>query len=380
MRMILDILFLAIAWMIAEAASQVVLFSLLFNIFDDVHFFSSDSGWTHLLDVCFFLLVFSAEVFLYRMFIKKVWPSIMLSVLSQITFIIIALITTIVLTLNFFISLNENLYYSALFNLFIQIIYFSLLFVLSSVLLFTLNRANKIKQKEIEYKQLQQYLAELEKVNGSMKSFKHDYQNILLTMHGYMNENNFDGLKDYFYERIATFEKKSIENHYAFSQLNNIKQVELKGLLSSKILFAAESDIPIHIEIPEMIEKVEMDIIDLTRIIGIIIDNAVDEVQTSKNQQINLALLKKENGSILLILENEIMDDTINIHTIFQKGYSTKDENRGDGLSIVRDIIHQHQNVTMNTRIENHLFIHEMVIHPLEKKKHSFHFFKRKLA
>jgi len=111
-----------------------------------------------------------------------------------------------------------------------------------------------------------------------------------------------------------------------------------------------------------------MNIIDLTRIVGILMDNALEASSDMEDTQVNLALLKK-NNSFLLILENRVHVEFINIERLFQSGYSTKGENRGRGLTNVRSIVHQYPNITMNTRVENSFFIHEIEIIKVDAKK-----------
>ena len=52
----------------------------------------------------------------------------------------------------------------------------------------------------------------------------------------------------------------------------------------------------------------------------------------------------------------------IDCEKIFQEGYSTKGNNRGMGLSILQEIIHRSENMTMETRVENNEFIQEIMI------------------
>ena len=47
---------------------------------------------------------------------------------------------------------------------------------------------------------------------------------------------------------------------------------------------------------------------------------------------------------------------------IFQEGYSTKGEGRGMGLSILEHIVHQNENIRMETRMDPGEFVQEMTI------------------
>lgn len=73
-----------------------------------------------------------------------------------------------------------------------------------------------------------------------MRSFKHDYVNLLTTMSGYMEENNMKELKSYFYQEILPISHSFSENNSRLSSLSFIENLELKGLLSSKLIRAME--------------------------------------------------------------------------------------------------------------------------------------------
>ena len=47
---------------------------------------------------------------------------------------------------------------------------------------------------------------------SSLRSFKHDYSNIMLSMSGYIEANDMDGLKEYFDKEILPLSKKITKN------------------------------------------------------------------------------------------------------------------------------------------------------------------------
>ncbi|WP_062105418.1 sensor histidine kinase [Bacillus niameyensis] len=363
LRVLLDVFILAIVIIISETISQNIKFSI----------FSHDSPIAIGTSIILFLLFFAFFIYLYILFIQKIWDSIAIPVASQLLIITISFITVAIVTLNLFISLSLNLYSTAMFNLLIQAIYFALILIFTFLLLRTSKKMNILKQKETEREQLLQYMQSLERINKDMQSFRHDYQNILLTMQGYINQNDIDGLKTYFNDRIVKVENRTIQNNYLFNQLDMIKIVELKGLLSSKVLLAEEWGIDINVEVPETIQAVEMNIIDLTRMVGILMDNAIEASADLKDGQLKIAFLKKVDHSLLIIFENRIGHESINMERLFEAGYSSKGTGHGMGLGLAtaRKIVNDYPNITMNTRIENGFFIHEVEISEALQKKYS---------
>ncbi|SDZ68257.1 two-component system, AgrA family, sensor histidine kinase AgrC [Evansella caseinilytica] len=363
-RVLLDLFMLAIAGIISKSLIQSFRFSI----------FSAETPVVIWASIGLYLLCFAFAVWLYCIFIKKIWNSILIPVAGQLLIITIACITVTVLYMNLFISLSNNLYSLAMFNLVIEIIYFILMFILSVILLRNNKKENLLKQKEAEQEQLFQYMQALEQINKDMQSFRHDYQNILLTMQGYITQNDMEGLKTYFNDHIVKVEERVLQNNYVLNQLENIKLVELKGLLSTKVLLGGEANIHFNIEVPDKILAVDMNILDLTRMLGILVDNAVEAAIDSEDRQLNLALLQKTDGSMLIVVENRIGMESLNIEQLFTAGYSTKGKDRGTGLATVRKIVNQYSNITMNTSSENGIFVHEIEINAVVPKRKKFLF------
>ena len=62
--------------------------------------------------------------------------------------------------------------------------------------------------KEKEYTQLKEYTDLLENVSTDLRKFKHDYINILLTLGGYIDEGDLNGLKEFYNKEEILARKK----------------------------------------------------------------------------------------------------------------------------------------------------------------------------
>ena len=356
-RTFLDVSMLAISSIIALSLSEIFLFS----------FFIKRDRTSLSVSSIIYLICFMILVCLYKLFIEKVWKTVFITIVSRLVLTIIATVTVAVLYINLFIAARQNLFTPAMFNLIIEAIYFIMMFVLSLLLTRIVKKENRLKQKEIEHQQLLDYMDSLERINDDMQKFRHDYQNILLTMQGYISHNDLPGLQTYFNERIVKVEEQTLRSNYLYNQLDKLELIELKGLIATKILIADEYNIEMNIEVPELIQKIEIDVIDLTRVIGILIDNAIEASIEVENPKLNVALIRESDGSALIILENLVRKELLDINQVFERNYSTKSGHRGTGLATVREILANHPNVTMNTRIERSFFIHEITIHRLNQ-------------
>ena len=134
----------------------------------------------------------------------------------------------------------------------------------------------RYKQSLEEIETYYEYTLQIESINNEMRKFRHDYVNILTTMSEYIRENDMDGLKTYFNDNIVPMKDNLQMNSIKINGTDNLKVRAIKGLVTTKILQAQEKNIPISIEVPELIDHIEMNTVDLSRIIGIIIDNAIE--------------------------------------------------------------------------------------------------------
>lgn len=66
----------------------------------------------------------------------------------------------------------------------------------------------KCRETGNSFQALQQYTAQVESLYNSLRSFKHDYSNILLTLYEYIDTRDMDGLTSYFTRNILPLTKQ----------------------------------------------------------------------------------------------------------------------------------------------------------------------------
>lgn len=249
-------------------------------------------------------------------------------------------------------------------NGFFLVIYFLIFLISLAALLNFQKKKYEIKKNEIEYKNLQTYTESLEQSYTEMRKFRHDYINILASMSEYISNRDIDSLDIYFNENIMKVSDAIKLNNFKLSYLKNIKIPEIKGLLSSKLIIAQEKGIDITFECTDVIYIIYMDSVELCRCLGILLDNAIEEATNISNAKVNVAFINYEN-SISFMVVNSYVDKGYKVFKYFEKGFSTKGDNRGLGLSNLKEIISRTNNVQLDTNIENGNFIQEIKV---EKK------------
>lgn len=280
---------------------------------------------------------------------------------SSVIYNLLLFISVFILVFYNFLSINSvmesnniPLYYMSIS----VITFFFILFILiSSSLLKNLHIKIEVEAEKQKLEQQKKYIESLEKNNNEIRKFKHDFNNIILGLEGYITNNEVDNIKlrDYFYNNIKDFNTKIELDNIVLSHLNNIKVLSIKNLLTNKIISAQNNDFKVNICIEDEIDDFYVNEMQLSRVLGIFLDNSLEAGLELDNNRFLELLILKANKTIVIQITNSFKNNDLDVDKINESGYSTKGENRGIGLSSANNIISKH-NMILNTRIEDNLF------------------------
>ncbi|AXZ22997.1 quorum-sensing sensor histidine kinase AgrC [Staphylococcus warneri] len=311
----------------------------------------------HLSTFCLIALLLA---FLLRILIKKLRESYLS--LNKTYISLICVVLSISFMFFYIISQTDM---SAPNSLRLYAIIFVGLIIFLSIIVFILSmftlREMRYKRNLQEIETYYEYTLKIESINNEMRKFRHDYVNILSTMSEFIREDNMPGLRQYFNEQIVPMKDNLETRSLKLNGIEKLKVREIKGLITTKILQAQEKEIAISIEVPDVIERIDMNTIELSRIIGITLDNAIEASESLEDALIRIAFFK-EDESVTLIIMNKCKDSIPRVHELFEEGFSTKGDNRGLGLSTLKEITDNNDNVLLDTVIENGFFIQKIEI------------------
>jgi len=234
-------------------------------------------------------------------------------------------------------------------------------YLLVLLFLFLAMRCSYLEQIRTEEKKralqdLQDYTHNLETMYNSLRSFKHDYVNILLSISGYIENCDMDELRKYFESKILPTKNLIDQGDYKLNQLSNIGVLEIKSLLSAKMIYAHESGIDVTIDIPDRVDNFLIDTIDLARLLGIFLDNAVEAALAAKQPQIGLNIIENQSG-VSITISNSFRDNGALLYRLKQKGFTTKSGHQGIGLANAQKIINSYNNVLHETTMQSGCFV-----------------------
>ena len=229
--------------------------------------------------------------------------------------------------------------------------YFSVLFI---------SNKHETKLKEERYLALQRYSGELEQQQSAIRKFKHDYQNILLSLDSFIAEQKWEELEEYYNSKIKATSDLISSNEFALEALSKIKVNEIKSLFTAKLILAQSMGIDATFEAHEEIDFIPVDSVSLVRMLGIILDNAIEAVAELEEGTLRVAYFRDEHD-IVFIVQNTCRPD-LKLKDIEQPGFSTKGRGRGQGLINLSSLARACSNVTREMGIQGDMFTQKIII------------------
>lgn len=179
-----------------------------------------------------------------------------------------------------------------------------------------------------EVSQLLQRLDGMVNYVDALRTTSHEFMNKLHVILGLLNMKSYDKLEEYVLQTAHTYQADIGEIQH------RIKSPVVAGFLIGKIQRAKERGFTLNLAEESLVPDCpnEKQVTVLVTVLGNLIENALDAMSGQSEGEVGL-LLHYQNGW----LSGEVSDDgpgipPSNIDAIFNKGFSTKGENRGVGL------------------------------------------------
>lgn len=225
----------------------------------------------------------------------------------------------------------------------------------------TLKDKYEIQTKEDRIKSNNQYIHEVERHYNELRTFRHNYQNVLLSLDEYLKTDDVKGLKSYYDDSIKPISIKLNQKHYKLEDLSKIGNKEIKSILFNKLYAAQLLNIDVSFESKSEISQFYTDTLDLTLALGIILDNAIDETKEQKHGQIQVGVTS-DSDEINIIVQNTLRANDVPIWKMKKLGFSTKGTDRGVGLNNLDEIMNRNNNLMLETRKFDNYFLQKISI------------------
>ncbi|MBQ3409515.1 MAG: GHKL domain-containing protein [Clostridia bacterium] len=232
-------------------------------------------------------------------------------------------------------------------------------FIYFIIAMYSLIRTNILEKTEEDLENEKIYNKTLTLLHDNIRGFKHDFNNIVQAIGGYVALNDMNGLKDYYQHLL---EECKLTNNLNLLNPEAINNPSIYSLLTNKYFVATEKGITMKFSIFSDLSKINFNMYEISRIMGILLDNAIEAAEESKDKIVDIEF-KSDNQKQLFIIKNTCKDTNISTTRIFEKGYSTKNRNSGFGLWNVHKILSKNTNLDLYTSIEDNMFSQQFAVY-----------------
>ena len=220
--------------------------------------------------------------------------------------------------------------------------------------LFERNANVKYKQeREMLINNLNQY----EKMLDYQRVNNHENKNQLLVIKS-MIEKKDEKTLDYINEIIKD---KREDNEILYTKAKRIPSGGLQGLIYQKMLLGQENKIRFNLNVSKDIRKIDIFEensklnYDICRIIGIVLDNAIEEVVKLNRSEREILISMYIDEYFIIEVSNHFIG-SIDFEKIYSKGYTTKSKGHGYGLSLLKKIVDENENIINEKQVLDDIF------------------------
>ena len=263
--------------------------------------------------------------------------------------------------LNLVIQSIITSYYIDVLPIFITFFSFISLFVYFGLSIYSLTRIMKLTLTTRKLQSAEEYNNSLRVLHDNVRSFKHDFDNIVTTIGGYIRTNDMNGLENYYVQLEDDCQR--VNNLYILNP-EVVNNDGIYNLLTKKYNEADSKDIKVNISFLLDLNKLNMKIYEFARILGILLDNAIEASSECEEKIINLTFRNDtKNNRQLIIVENTYKNKDVDTEKIFEKGVSGKENHTGLGLWEVRKIVKKNKNANLFTSKSNKFFSQQLELY-----------------
>ena len=254
-----------------------------------------------------------------------------------------------------------TLYYVDILPLNITFLSFLSLLLYFAISIYSITRIFKLNLATRKLESAESYNNTLHILHDNVRGFKHDFDNIVTTIGGYIRTNDIEGLKKYYVELEDDCQR--VNNLYILNP-DIVNNDGIYNLLTKKYYEADSKDIKVNITFLLDLSTLKMKIYEFARILGILLDNAIEASVECNEKIINLTFRNdSKNNRQLIIVENTYKNKDLDIEKIFEKGVSEKENHTGLGLWEVRNLVKKNHNTNLYTSKTDKFFSQQLEIY-----------------
>lgn len=193
-----------------------------------------------------------------------------------------------------------------------------------------------MKRTEHQRQMLEEAYGQLEELNLTLRRQRHDFKNHLQVVYTLTEMQAYPDVQEYI--------EKIYEDVQSIGKLIRTAVPAVNALLSAKSADCEERSICFEVDIQASWDEIPMAGWELCRIIGNLVDNAMDALEESSPEDAHICVHLGETipAWTLAIENNGPMIPSEHKKKIFLPGFTTKSAGHGNGLNIVKELVEKY--------------------------------------
>ena len=246
------------------------------------------------------------------------------------------IVLTFIIVLGIYLSLGIiELTQKAVFYLALEF-FFSFTYIIVSFVMLKILVEYSILSDVTE--QEKQHQAELESFIKMIRAQRHDFNLHVHAINGLIDAKKYDECREYVTKMVA-------ETEYV-NEVLPIYDTSISAMMYAYRSDAESKGIHMYFEITNNLKGLAPEPYEINRIIGNLLQNAIDEVSSSKDRDYGIHVkIYGNNGGSVIDVSNKFFGDITKLSHFFDYNYSGKDKHEGLGLTTVQRIAESYKGV-----------------------------------
>ena len=301
------------------------------------------------------IIVFLLSLFLIRLKCVKKLYKFLVGTTDNISTKTLVLVLSVVIVMTNFYAASQ---YYRMNSKYMLIINSSFIIIYSFIVFKMLEQKNRYIKISNKYNMTNTTLKELEQNVTRLKITNHENKNQLLTIRNMIKKGEDSKSLIKHIENIVNTKIKDDET--LMLQTSTITNSMISSIVYSKMLTMKENDVDAALIISRDIKDLYLsDIpdelaVEVCKIIGVYLDNALEEVSKYEEKIINIEFYAEKKTLCIAISNN--FEGEIDFEKMDNPGYTTKENGHGYGLSLVREIIESNDRLSSEREIKDNIF------------------------
>ena len=206
----------------------------------------------------------------------------------------------------------------------------------------------------------QDYRSEMQAFMSVIRSQRHDYNFHVQALSGLINEGNIEDCRAYL--------NNLVRDSADMNTILPIRDPAIAALVYSFRTMAREDGIELHLDIQNDLSCVATSVYETNKVIGNLLQNAIDEVRTHEDKSFGIYLyILKRGENCIIHVANKLApaaDAESCLRDMYKPGCTTKASHEGIGLSSVQHLLSRYRGVVYS-RLEGDIihFVAKIPLH-----------------